>query len=62
LIIKSVTNLKVYNEKIAKLNKWQASTGANNTTEWMSEQYISLYKKFALDQNKRNMSSMVAYE
>ncbi len=61
-LIRAVTNYKIYNEKIAKLNKWQASTGKTNTTEWMSEQYLSLYKKYAHHQNISNITSMVAYE
>ena len=62
LIVKSVTNYKSYNEKILNLNKWQASIGTTNTTEWMSEQYISLYKNLASNQDKSHMHLMVAYD
>ncbi|HAB62577.1 MAG TPA: hypothetical protein DCE48_18085 [Lachnospiraceae bacterium] len=45
LIVNAVNNSKVYNEKISKLNIWQNSIGVTNTTKWMSEQYVSLYKR-----------------
>jgi GT2 family glycosyltransferase/glycosyltransferase involved in cell wall biosynthesis len=45
LIINAVNNNKLYNEKISKLNAWQNSIGITNTTNWMSQQYLSLYKK-----------------
>ncbi|AHX60273.1 glycosyltransferase [Aeromonas media WS] len=45
-IIKSVTNTNIYNEKIDKLNIWQSNIGKTNTTDWMSEQYLSVYRNF----------------
>lgn len=46
-IIKAVTNTDVYNKKIDRLNIWQSNIGKTSTTDWMSEQYVSVYKKFS---------------
>jgi glycosyltransferase involved in cell wall biosynthesis len=54
LILKSVVDYKSYNEKIVKLNAWQENTGKVNTTEWMSEQYISLYNRFTYCHGESN--------
>lgn len=62
LIINAVANYKSYNEKIAKLNVWQESVGSTNTTEWMSNQYISLYEKVTHRVNENNLNSMVKHE
>lgn len=43
-IINAVSDKKLYKEKIDNLNIWQKSVGLTNTTDWMSEQYISLYE------------------
>jgi GT2 family glycosyltransferase len=47
-IIDAVMNCSVYNEKISKVNDWQQGIGVDNTTKWMSEQYISLYERLCV--------------
>ncbi len=54
LILKSVIDYKSYNEKIVKLNAWQENIGKVNTTEWMSEQYISIYDRFTCCHDESN--------
>ncbi|URN99824.1 glycosyltransferase [Leclercia adecarboxylata] len=61
-IINVLKNHQDYNDKVEKLNLWQESTGATNTTNWMSEQYTSLYKQFLHCQYGSKFMSVVSYE